>query len=56
MNTWYLEQLDSQLEQAKESTPENDINSPEYTKGIIYATRYAMETFKYGIKQGYIKA
>ena len=52
---WYNEQLEINLALAIESTPENTINSADYEKGIVYATRYALETFKYGIKQGYIK-
>ena len=41
-----METLEDQMRFLKESTPQNSINHPEYIKGAIWATRYAIEAIK----------
>lgn len=51
---WLKEVLEAELALIKESNSTNDINHPEYIKGIIYGIRYALKSLEYGIEQGKI--
>jgi hypothetical protein len=51
---WLQEELEYGLMLAKEATPQNSINHPEYIKGTIYGIRFALCALGYAISHNKI--